>query len=163
MGVRKLLPLLALVSLLAPAAAGASHHGTGETLTFRIFQTATIRTPGPPAGDAGDVFTTTLILYNTADQVGRKTGANVGNMKFSYTLQGACSTSGSGCKGTADITTVSKLPGGTITASSPKVPLSKTPYVVTVTGGTGSWKGVKGTIQVAPAGDALNIYKLVLP
>ena len=119
MGVRKLLPLLAVVSLLVPATAGATHHGTAETLTFRIFQTATIRTAQPPAGDAGDIFTTMLILYNSTDQLGKKTGATVGNMKFSYTLQGSCSTTGSGCKGTADITTVSKLPGGTISASSP--------------------------------------------
>ena len=163
MGVRKLLPLLALVALLAPATAGATHNGKAQTLTFRIFQTATIRTAQPPAGDAGDLFTTTLILYNTTEQLGRKIGATMGSMSFAYTLQGACSTSGSGCKGTADITTVSKLPGGTITASSLKVPLSKTPYTVTVTGGTGVWKGVKGTVQVAPAGDALNVYKLILP
>ena len=56
-----------------------------------------------------------------------------------------------GATGTTNILTVTRLPGGTITANGNNVSLSKG-IVVPVQSGTGIFKGVKGTIQIAPAG-----------
>jgi hypothetical protein len=132
------------------------------TLSFTIFQEATHRHAHPPPGDAGDSYSTTLLLNNAVPQFGKGVGSHVGSMSFAYTLSGNCA-SASGCTGTTNITTVSYLPGGTITAASNNVPLGKRPFVVQVQSGTGAFKGVKGKVEIAPGGDAKQSYVLTLP
>jgi hypothetical protein len=155
--------LIGLVSLLAAAASAEGQTTSSNlTVTLRITQGVTQRQSHPPAGDAGDLFSVVLSLYNTTPQFGKAADAPVGNMTFSYTLKGSCSAAGGACKGTADILTVTKLPGGTITAGGTKVPI-RTPFLVTVRTGTGRFAGAHGTVEIAPAGAAKNIYKLKLP
>jgi hypothetical protein len=73
-----------------------------------------------------------------------------------------CSVSGNGCKGTVDITTTTKLPGGTITAVVKGTPIRQ-PFIVKINKGTGRYKGAKGTVVIAPDGAARNIFKITLP
>ena len=87
----------------------------------------------------------------------------MGRMSFTWgPLHGVCSSSAAGCNGTTNIFTVTSLPGGTISAGGNNVSLSKG-IVVPVTGGTGIFKGVKGTIQIAPASVAEDVFNLTLP
>ena len=65
-------------------------------------------------------------------------------MSFSYLLHGSCSVAGNGCKGTVDIDTMTKLPGGTITAGTKGAPIRQ-PFVVAIKSGTGRFAGAKGT------------------
>ena len=85
-------------------------------ITLRIIQGVTVRHPHPPAGDAGDVFSVDLTLFTIKNDFDAAPNTKVGNMSFSYLLHGSCSVAGNGCKGTVDIETTTKLPGGTITA-----------------------------------------------
>ena len=72
------------------------------------------------------------------------------------------SSSAAGCKGTTNITTVTKLPGGTIVADGKNVSLAHG-LVVPITSGTGIFKGVTGTVAIAPAGMAEDVFNLTLP
>jgi hypothetical protein len=144
----------------APAA-----HKLSGPLTFkvRLIQEATIRHQHPPAGDPGDTFSTTLKLYAISTVLGFPDGTPMGRMAFTWgPLHGVCSSSVAGCNGTTNIFTVTSLPGGTITAGGKNVSLSKG-IVVPVTAGTGIFKGVKGSIQIAPASVAEDVFNLVLP
>jgi hypothetical protein len=152
--------VLAVLAALLPAGAQTT---TGLDFTVRITQGATFRHPHPPPGDAGDVFSTTLTLFADEPAFGRAKGARLGTMTFSWTFHGACSTSGAGCTGTSDMDTLTKLPGGTITASGTNVPLSRFPFVVPIQKGTGRFAGASGSIAIAPAGNAESIYKIRLP
>jgi hypothetical protein len=131
--------------------------------TVRITQGATFRHPHPPAGDAGDVFSTTLTLFATQPAFGKPANAKLGTMTFSWTLKGSCSSTAVGCKGTSTMDTLTTLPGGTITADGANVSLSHTPFVVPIQKGTGRFAGAKGSIAIAPNGNALSIYKITLP
>jgi len=161
--VRRRLTLLALVLLL-----GAALPAQGQTRTktlalhFTIFQEATHRHVHPPPGDAGDSYSTTLILTNAVAQLGKAIGKHEGSMSFAYTLSGACGTT-AGCTGTTDIQTVTHFVDGTVTAASNNVPLGKRPFVVKVISGTGAYKGVQGRVEIAPKGNALTDYFLTLP
>jgi hypothetical protein len=160
---RRRFTLLALVLLL-----GAAVPAQGQTATktlvlhFTIFQEATHRHVHPPAGDAGDSYSTTLVLTNAVAQLGKGVGGHEGSMSFAYTLNGACGTT-AGCTGTTDIATVTHFLDGTITANGTKVSLGKRPFVVQVISGTGAYKGVKGRIEIAPKGDPKTDYFLTLP
>jgi hypothetical protein len=154
-----LLVLLAMV-LVAPAEAAPAVRS--ETLTLSIVQHGTVRTPHPPPGDEGDVFTTTLLLSNTVAALGKPARASVGSMSFQYVLHGTCSTES--CAGaTADIVAISRLPGGTITASEDGVKLGKPPIVIPITKGTGIFKGVTGVLSVGAESRPINTYQLRLP
>jgi hypothetical protein len=154
-----LLALVALVLAVPAAAAGKSHT---ETLVLGIAQHGTVRTPHPPLGDAGDVFTTTLLLSNTTAALGKPAKASVGAMTFQYVLHGTCSTES--CAGaTADIVATSRLPGGTIVATANGVKLGRPPILVPITRGTGAFKGVTGMLAVGAASSPINTYKLKLP
>lgn len=159
------MPRVALLGLLALVLAGGAQAAPSvhrETLTLGIVQHGTTRTPHPPLGDEGDVFTTTLLLSNTVAALGRPAKASVGAMTFQYVLHGKCSTES--CAGaTADIVAVSRLPGGTITASERGVKLGRPPILVPIVKGTGIFKGVTGTLAVGAASSPINTYKLKLP
>jgi hypothetical protein len=153
------LVLVALV-LVAPAQGVATSRS--ETLTLGIIQHGTTRTPHPPLGDDGDVFTTTLLLNNTVAALGRAAKASVGAMTFQYVLHGKCSTES--CAGaTADIVAISRLPGGTITASENQVKLGKPPILIPITKGTGVFKGATGMLAVGAESRPINTYQIKLP
>ena len=157
---RVLLPVLFVLVLSVPAQA--MRELRSETLTLGIIQHGTIRAPHPPPGDEGDVFTTTLLLNNTIAALGRPAKASVGSMTFQYVLHGKCSTES--CAGaTADIVAISRLPGGTITASENRVKLGKPPILIPITRGTGIFKGATGMLSVGAASRPINTYQLRLP
>ena len=64
--------LLAVLALVLIAPAQAVRQGHAQTLTLSIVQHGTTRTPHPPLGDQGDVFTTTLLLNNTVAALGSR-------------------------------------------------------------------------------------------
>jgi hypothetical protein len=163
--VRRVLVAVALISLLATGLAAQGQSKGGSTMVFkvRLIQEATYRTPHPPDGNAGDVFSTTLRLFAVGPLFGHADKAFVGTMSFSYTFQGACSSAAAGCKGTTNLNTLTKLPGGTITANGKNISLGRLPYVVPILSGTGSFAGAQGTISIAPAGAAEDIYNIKLP
>jgi len=163
---RRTLPL----TLIVAAAVAACLVSTGQArpashvlqLRLAILQHGTTRTPHPPVGDAGDLFTTTLLLNNTVAALGKGQGASVGAMLFSYILHGTCSTES--CAGaTADITAVSRLPGGTVTGSEKGVELGRPPIVIPITTGTGAYKGATGQVTIGAESSPFNTYHIVLP
>jgi hypothetical protein len=157
------LAALSLVLFLAAPAAAGSQSESKLNVTLRIIQGVTQRHPHPPEGDVGDVFSVDLTLFTLNDgDFDAAKSTRVGNMNFSYLLHGSCSVVGTSCRGNTDITTVSKLPGGTITAVGNKVPI-RTPFVLTIRSGTGRYAGAKGTVIVAPDGAPKNIYNITLP
>jgi hypothetical protein len=169
--VKKRLTVFAFVLLLAAGAVAQSQSATSPSkvskpsklvVTLRIDQGVTARHPHPPAGDKGDIFSVDLTLFTIKNEFDAAPNTRVGKMSFSYLLRGTCSVSGNGCKGTVDITTLSKLPGGTIRAVANKIPIRQ-PFVVKITGGTGKYAGATGNIVIAPDGAARNIYRIVLP
>jgi len=154
--------LLALAALVLAAPAEAVRTSHSETLVLSIVQHGTTRTPHPPLGDEGDVFTTTLLLSNTVAALGKPAKSSVGAMTFQYVLHGKCSTES--CAGaTADIVAISRLPGGTITASEDGVKLGRPPILVPITKGTGIFKGATGMLAVGAASSPINTYKIKLP
>lgn len=161
---RRLIPFLLVVALAVVASASAAPKLNGPvSFKVRLIQEATIRHQHPPAGDPGDTFSTTLKLYAIGSVLGFPDGTPMGRMSFTWgPLHGICSSSAAGCNGTTNIFTVTSLPGGTISAGGNNVSLSKG-IVVPVTGGTGIFKGVKGTIQIAPASVAEDVFNLTLP
>jgi len=162
----RLLPLTAIAAALVAAsfAAAGQARPSAQILNLRlgITQHGTTRTPHPPPGDAGDVFTTTLLLNNTAAALGKGAGASVGAMLFSYVLHGTCSTES--CAGAnADISAVSKLPGGTVTCAENHVELGRPPIILPITGGTGAFKGATGQVTIGAESSPYNTYRIVLP
>jgi hypothetical protein len=164
---RRFVTTLALAGLLAVAtAAGAqAARRASETLHFtvRITQGPTWRYPHPPAGDAGDVFSTTLTIFADGSELGKPANSKLGTMTFSYTMDGSCSSTGAGCNGSTNIETKTSFPGGTLTADGLKVPLSHVPYVVPIQTGTGRFTGATGSIAIAPNGQAETIFTIKLP
>jgi hypothetical protein len=154
--------LLILVALVLSGSAQASRSVHTQKLVLGITQHGTTRTPHPPLGDEGDVFTTTLLLSNTVAALGKPAKASVGAMTFQYVLHGRCSTES--CTGaTADIVAISRLPGGTITASENSVKLGKPPIVIPITKGTGAFKGATGLLSVGAESRPINTYQIKLP
>jgi hypothetical protein len=154
--------LLALVGLLAVPTSQAWAARHVMDVKVAILQHGTTRDPHPPLGDAGDVFTTTLLLNNTVPAFDRPAKASVGSMFFQYVLHGACSTET--CSGaTADIVATSRLPGGTIIASENGVKLGRPPIVIPITKGTGVYKGATGSMAVGAASAPFNTYHIILP
>jgi hypothetical protein len=154
--------VLVVVVLVLSASAQASRSARSEKLVLTIVQHGTTRAPHPPLGDDGDVFTTTLLLSNTVAALGKPAKASVGSMSFQYVLHGTCSTES--CAGaTADIVAISRLPGGTITASEDGVKLGKPPIVIPITKGTGAFKGAIGVLSVGAESRPLNSYQIKLP
>ena len=142
--------------------AGVKQNASKMNLTLKIIQGVTVRHSHPPEGDAGDVFSVDLTLLTVKNDFDAAPNTKVGNMSFSYLLHGSCSVAGNGCKGTVDIETMTKLPGGTITAIAKGTPI-KQPFVVAIKSGTGKYKGATGNVVIAPDGAARNVYNITLP
>jgi len=159
--------LLLLPVLLLAAVVAASGQAAKRSVTFKVklIQEQTVRHHNPTDGDnhANDTFSTTLRLFAIGTVLGVPDKTPIGTMAFDWgPLKGACSTSASGCNGTTNINTLTKLPGGTLTAGGKNVSLSKG-IVVPVVNGTGIFKGATGSIQIAPASVAEDVFNLTLP
>ncbi|HEY4347593.1 MAG TPA: hypothetical protein VGM80_08380 [Gaiellaceae bacterium] len=164
---RRTFLLVAAMALIASIAVvpgqGASKKTKFLTFKVRLIQEQTVRIPKPPTGPDGDSFSTQLRLFAIGTVLGFPENTPMGTMAFNWgPLKGTCSSSGAGCNGTTNIETITKLPGGTITAGGKNVSLSKG-IIVPVTKGTGIFKGVTGTIAIAPASVAEDVFKLTLP
>jgi hypothetical protein len=161
---RYFLPTLFALALAASVIATGQGAPKGP-LSFQvtIVQEATIRHPHPPDGDAGDTFSTTLKLNAVGTVLGFPNGTPMGTMSFTWgPLNGSCSSNAAQCSGTTNILTLTKLPGGTITANGTNLNLSKG-IIIPIQGGTGIFKGVKGTVSVAPGGNHIDAFKLIMP
>ena len=160
---RYFLPTVFALALAASVAASGQGAKGPLTFTVTLVQEATIRHPHPPDGDAGDTFSTTLKLNAVGTVLGFPNGTPMGTMAFTWgPLNGSCSTNAAQCSGTTNILTLTKLPGGTITANGVNLSLSKG-IIIPIQGGTGIFKGVKGTVSVAPGGNHVDIFKLIMP
>ena len=101
--------------------------------------------------NAGDVLGVTDTLKNVHAQFGRPAGAIVGSDRGTA-LQLA--------DGSARFTGTAVLPGGTVSISGVLASPSST---LTVTGGTGTYQGVRGTLVVGAGDTPLNTYRLIFP
>jgi hypothetical protein len=162
---RRLVTVLAVVSLLVGSSVADARTTAATKLHFtvRIDQGPTYRHPHPPAGDAGDVFSTTLTMFANEPEFGKSTNAKLGTMTFSYTLHGSCSSAAAGCSGTTSIQTLTTFPGGTLVADRNNVPFTNAGFVLPIQSGTGRFAGATGSVAVAPAGQAQSNYTIVLP
>ena len=152
----------AATAVAAGQGARSAHKASKMNITLRIIQGVTVRHPHAPEGDSGDVFSVDLKLLTIKNDFDAAPNTKVGIMSFSYLLHGTCSVAGTGCKGTVDIETTTKLPGGTINAVAKGTPIRQ-PFVVTIKSGTGKYKGATGTVVIAPDGAARNVYNITLP
>jgi hypothetical protein len=151
--------LVGLTGVVSAPALPAAGTGKSVVITVRIIQEATYQHPHPPP--VGLVLSTTLRLFAVGTVLGFPNNTYLGTMEFTYQLHGSCSSGGTGCTGTTNLETLTTFPGGTITANGNNVKLS-TGLVVPVPKGTGLFKGVTGTIDIAPGGQANSVYHLVL-
>ncbi len=125
---RYFLPTLFALALAASVAATGQGAKTKGPLTFQVtlVQEATVRHPHPPDGDAGDTFSTVLRLNAIGSVLGFPGGTPMGTMAFTWgPLKGACSSNAAECNGSTNILTLTRLPGGTITANGINVSLAK--------------------------------------
>jgi hypothetical protein len=127
------------------------------TINVRLIQEATFHLKD-------HFLQTTLHLFAVGETLGFPSNTFLGSMLFTYQfLPGsACSASTAGCTGSTALETVTTFPGGTITAGGPKIKLT-TGLIVPITKGTGVFKGVTGSIVIAPGDNAESIYRLTLP
>lgn len=150
----------------ATALAGGTTQKVKGPLTFqvRLIQEATYRHQHPPAGDPGDSFSTTLRLFAIGDVLGFPNNTPMGTMAFMWgpLKGGSCSTAAASCSGTTNLETTTRLPGGTITANGINISLTHG-LIVPIQSGTGIFKGVRGTVDIAPNGTAVDVFKLTLP
>ena len=158
---RRLLTLTALVGLVMPVSAIAKPSATHLSFKVRFIQEATYQTKDP---DGTRHFKVTLRLFaNGPNPFNAPDNYALGTTTFAYTLQGACSSGGGGCKGTTDIATMTHLPGGSLTANGVKVSLSHPPYIIPISKGTGRFAGAGGQLQIALQGKAFSQYNITLP
>ena len=110
------------------------------------------------------VITTHLKLYAIGETLGYRAGTFLGTMSFTYHLNPSlCSGSSVGCKGSADLHTLSTFPNGTIYAGGANITLATSGLVVPIQNGTGFFKGVSGSILIAPNDEHEAFYRLTLP
>jgi hypothetical protein len=148
--VRAALAAAAGLALGAPAAGAAARV---QTILLTSVTIAAVSHDVKPAGPSrGDSVSASDHLLNAAPQFGRRTGAPVGSDSAVVTLSSATA---------ATIEGHATLPGGTITISGTLTALANGGLSAPVTGGTGAFAHVRGTLTVAPGKDhVLNTYRL---
>ena len=166
MNIRRLLATIGLTSLIAGCLVS-SGFAAAVPLKFKatFIQEATYRHPAPPDGNDGDTFSTTLKLKTEGAALNLPDRTPLGTMSFSWLYINAknfsCGANAAGCKGKTDLNTITKLPGGTLTAGGKGISVEKG-LIVPVTSGTGIFKGATGTITIAPKGAAEIMFDLKL-
>src|SRR5437870_1030705 len=129
---RRVLAVSGLLLLVAPAAATARESGSHLVFTTRFTQEATYQKQTP----AGRQYSVTLKMFANADNpFNAPANAVIGGTQFTYTISGSCSGGIGGCKGTASIHTTSNLPGGSVITPVTTLPISRLPYVLTISKG----------------------------
>ncbi len=152
------------VALLAAVLASNASASRSLVFTVKTKQGPTVAHPHPPAGGVGDSYDSSLSLANAGvSQLGRPARATVGTMRFTYTIRKQCTSFSSRCHATADFTTVTTLPGGTVKAAGKSISIANPEIVIPVTGGTGRYKGAHGTVSISPTSEKLSTYRLRLP
>jgi hypothetical protein len=148
--VRAALAAAVALALGTPAADAAAR--TQTILVTSVTIAAAAHDVKPTGPSKGDSVSSRDHLLNAAPQFGRQTGVAVGSDSAVVTLSSAAS---------ATIEGRATLPGGTITISGPLTPLANGGLVMPVTGGTGAFADVRGTLTVGPGKDhVLNTYRL---
>lgn len=162
---RLVLPLavVALASILASPGQSAKL----RLLTFKVslVQEQTVRHHRAADGPdhSKDTFSTTLRLVPIGTVAGFPAKARPAVMGFEWgPLKGDCSSFVPRCDGTTNISTYTRLPEGTLTASGKNVSVANG-IVVPVTVGTGLFKGATGTIDIAPNSIHEAVFSLTLP
>jgi hypothetical protein len=107
---------------------------------------------GPKGASKGDTIVQRDRLVNTGKQFGKKAGAVVGSDSGKLTFTSA---------NTATFVGTTTLPGGTLTLRGVVYSLNDGSTVFQVTGGTGKYAGMHGTVTVGPERNhVLNTYRL---
>ncbi len=155
---------LLLVAVLAAVAASSASASRSLVFTVKTKQGPTVAHPHAPAGGVGDSYESSLTLANAGiPQLGRPARATVGTMQFTYTIRKQCTSFSPKCVATADFTTVTMLPGGTVRAGGKGISIANPEIVIPVTGGTGRYEGAHGTVSISPTSEKLSTYRLRLP
>jgi len=140
---------------------------TPLAFTLRTTQGPTsVATAGQAASSSvsGETFVSTLTLLNGASpQLGKRAWAKVGTMRFSYVMRKHCSSYGTVCGKTADFSSVTVLPGGTVLASGEALSIANPTITIPVVGGTGRYAGASGSVTISPTSSKINVYRLELP
>jgi hypothetical protein len=147
--------VLALVFGAVVASQAGATAAQKDQITARLIQEATWHLPN-------QTYRTSLRLFAVGPTLGKNDGQFLGTMSFTWKLHGVCSSSAASCSGTADLITVTQLPGGTISAAGNNLRVANG-FVVPIQSGTGAFKGVSGTIDIAPNGNAEDVFNLTLP
>jgi hypothetical protein len=152
------------VALLGAALVSTASASRSLVFTVKSKQGPTVAHPHPPAGGVGDSYDSSLSLSNGGvAQLDRRAHAVVGTMRFTYTIRKQCTSFSPRCHATADFTTVTALPGGTVKAAGKSISIANPEIVIPVTGGTGRYKGAHGTVSISPTSEKLSTYRLRLP
>jgi hypothetical protein len=132
--------------------------------TFKTRQGPTTSHPHPPPGGRGDTYDSSLVLKNAGiAQFGKGQHAPVGAMRFTYTIRQQCTSFAVKCVATADFETVTTLPGGTVVAGGKSISIASRNIRIPVIGGTGRYKGAKGTVTISPTSTQISTYRLTVP
>jgi hypothetical protein len=157
MALHRIPPLLVVAAaLLCAPLASAAHvtHADVKTIVVRSVATkVTLTKDTPPLKtiNAGDVLGVTDQLKNVGAQFGRPAGAIVGSDRGTAVQL---------ADGSTRFTGTAVLPGGTVSISGI---LASPGSTLTVTGGTGDYQGVRGTLVVGNGDTPLNTYRLIFP
>ena len=157
---------LALTAAVAAAACAAASASAAHSLvlTVKTTQGSTVAHPHPPAGGVGDTYESSLVLRNAGvARLGKGPHATLGTMRFAYTIRHQCSSFSHACSASADFRTVTRLPGGTVSAGGNGISIATPEIAIPVTGGTGRYRGATGTVTISPAAEKLSTYRLRLP
>ena len=147
------LVLAGLFTLAAVSAATASA-ATQEIRVISVTVSTVSHDVGPKGASKGDTIAYRDRLVNAAQQFGKKKGEAVGSDSGTMTFTGPH---------TATFQGKAVLPGGTLTLSGP-VYSTTAGLVVPVTGGTGAFAHVHGTLLVGSGSKRVpNPYRLVRP
>ncbi len=151
---------LALLAVALPAQAAPT--ARAETVTIRLLSVTTearVQKDVAPKNVAskGDVIWQKSLLRNAVAQFGKPKGALVGSDSGTITLVSPTVLANKG---------VAVLPGGTIRFAGRSDGNSRV-MVVAVTGGTGTYAGARGKLEVralnADGSRTTNVYRLTLP
>jgi hypothetical protein len=164
--VRPLVGFLAVAVLAAILVSpGAGTRSRRVTFTVTLVQEQTVRHHKASDGSdhSRDTFSTTLQLTPIGTVAGFPDKDPSATMGFEWgPLRGNCSSFVPRCAGTTTIHTVTRLPGGTLTAGGKNVSVANG-IVVPVEVGTGIFKGARGTVEIAPASAHEAVFTLLLP
>jgi hypothetical protein len=163
-GVVRMVLLVGLLAAVGAVLAAGARPATTLSFTVKTKQGPTSMHPHPPVGAVGDRFDSSLRLVNGPfPQLGRRAHAVVGRMAFTYTIRRQCTSFRRRCVATADFDTVTTLPGGTVIANGRGISIAHPMIDIPVVGGTGRYRGVRGSVAISPTSSKVSTYRLTLP